>query len=716
MVSMSRSHRTGRFLSCQQAADYLGISVKTIRRWAQLGMLEGKKIGSRGDWRFTYPQLDVLVRTKNIHEHNTHTRNVQEKHTAVSFADATQKKSFEGTEQYFSALTSNIADAVVSLDMRHNVVSWNIGAEKLYGWKEEEVLGKKLSSLLRQKPVEGITLKELRQIVANTGVWRGESVHSRKDGSRVEVQTSVAAIKNSKGKMVGRVAVYRDITDRKRAERLLEEKETRYRLLFDSIVAGFCVVEALYDKRGRANDYRFLEANPAYQEMVGVSDMQGKTLQELSSAVSEKWLDVVADVVASGKDTHSITYSYSTDRYFDVHVMHVGAQGSRLAAMLVYDITERVKMEEERTAYSQKIINTLETIGEAFIQIDGDFNVVMVNEEFVRMTKIPREKALGHNLNDLFRVDKQTQIVVKETLMSVMKNQQHMHFSEHFYAPLKIWIEIRAYPAEQGGTSLFIRNITRQKQIEKKQALLKQLSLERDELIKLGHIKDEFIGIASHQLRTPATGVKQYVGILLAGIGGPLTEKQQKYLEEAYASNERQLKIINDLLKTAQIDADTYTLSQSRQNIALLINETIASLRSLFDTKQQSVDMRIECEDAMADVDPTEMDLVFSNLLENASKYSPPNSKIIVTVRCDKGTLFVAITDEGIGIREADQHDIFKKFTRVYNAQTDGVSGSGLGLYWVQQIVQKHYGTISVTSKLHEGSTFTVALPCVPKE
>lgn len=714
--------KTSRFLSCRQAAEYLGVSVKTIRRWAQTGTLEGKKVGSRGDWRFTHEQLERLVRVQNAlvstersPEDNKELGQNKKNEGTIS-ADTIENTTGIHSDRYLAALTANIADAVVSLDAHHNVVSWNKGAEKLYGWKEEEVIGKRLSSLLRQKPVGNITLKDLRKIVDKEGVWRGESVHRRKDGSTVEVQTSAAAIRNEKGTMVGRVAVYRDISARKQAERQLAEKEMRYRLLFDSIVAGFCVVEALYDKKGRVYDYRFLEVNPSYEVMVGVSNMQGKTLNELSPAISEKWIDVVAEVIGSRKDIRSISYSYSTDKWYDVHVMPTGAQENRMAAILIYDVTERIKTEEERASYSQKVINTIETIDEAYIQLDSNFNVVMVNEEFLRMTKMPRENLLGYNLKDVFSGDEKMQIVNQDALSSVIKSHQPKYFSEYFYTLQKIWIKIRAYPSEEGGVSLFIRDITSRKQIEKKQVLLEQLSLERDELIKLGHIKDEFIGIASHQLRTPATGVKQYIGILLAGIGGSLTERQQKYLEEAYASNERQLKIINDLLKTAQIDAETYTLNQSSQNVSSLITNMISSMQSVFDERKQSVIVKSQSKNVRVHADPVEMDLVFSNLLENASKYSPKNSKITVIVRHDSDMLSVDIVDQGVGIRKADQQKIFDKFTRVYNEQTDVVVGSGLGLYWVKQIVEMYNGKISVTSELHKGSTFTVTLPIKHEE
>ncbi|USN96668.1 MAG: PAS domain S-box protein [Candidatus Nomurabacteria bacterium] len=631
-----------------------------------------------------------------------------EKHIITSHFDVTEQLKVEGRNQYLAALTTNIADAVVSLDNKHNVVSWNKGAEKLYGWKKEEVIGKKLSSLLHQRPVSGITLKELRQVVADKGVWRGESVHRRKDGSSVDVNTSAASIKDENGKIIGRVAVYRDISARKQAERSLAERETRYRLLFDSIAAGFCVVEVLENKQGKAYDYRFLEVNPAYEKMVGVSNMQGKTLQQLTPAVSDKWVDVAAGVAVTGKDSHVTSYSSSVDKWFDVHVMKVGTGNDKTVALLVRDVTEHKNIEQEREVSMKKIISTLESISDAFFQVDEEGNIVLVNDEFVRMSRISRKKALSSNIKNVFSSESWFPKRY-EMFQKVMATGRSVHYVD-YYERRKIWVDVRAYPTE-GGVSWFIKDITQQKVAEEKQIMLTKLSLEREELIKIGRVKDEFIGIASHQLRTPATAVKQYIGMLLAGFGGTLNDDQRQYLETAYASNERQIKLINDLLKTAQIDADTYSLSRSTQHIAPLLKSAVLSHKPYLDNRQQIVVVKDQSDGAEADIDPIEIDLVFANLLENASKYSPKKSKITVALQREADVLRISFSDEGIGIRKEDQGKIFDKFTRVHNEHSDAVSGTGLGLYWVRQIVQMHGGTVTVSSRLHKGSTFTVTLP-----
>ena len=814
---MSHSVINSKYLSCQQAADYLGVSVKTIRRWAQSGILEGRKVGSRGDWRYMHKQLDRMVYSQDVQVSkirvNNNSKELEqseemfsktfhaspvamtivrasdgmmvdandnyfklmgykrneligrtaaeldgkkdhtsaeslrqlraivytkrqiefetervmangdikkirgtyaaikingEKHIVTSHMDATERVRAEQVDHYLAALTTNIADAVVSIDNNHNVVTWNKGAEGLYGWKEEEVTGKKLSSILRQRPVDKIPLKEIRKIVAINGFWRGESVHRRKDGSTVPVHTSVAAIKNDKGKIIGRVAVYRDISARKKAEQLLRDREARYRLLFDSMVSGFCVVEMLCNKRGEVYDYRFLEANPAYTKMIGISNIQGKTLRQLSPAISDKWLEVVSDVVATGKDNRSTNYSYSVDKWFDVHVMRVGRKRSCMAALLVKDITEHMNIEEERASYTKKMVNTLESISDAFFQVDAEGSVVLVNEEFVRMSRVSRRKVLGSNIKEIFSNESWFPKRY-EAFLQVMSTNKSVHYVD-YYRRRKIWVDVRAYPTE-GGVSWFIRDITQQKLAEEKQVMLTKLTLEREELIKISKVKDEFIGIASHQLRTPATAVKQYIGMLLDGLGGSLNDDQRSYLETAYASNERQIKLINDLLKTAQIDADAYSLSRSYQDIASLLRNTISSLQPSVDQRQQSIVMNNRSNGANANIDPIEIDLVFSNLLENASKYSPDKSKITVTLSRKADVLQVSISDKGFGIHNDDQRKIFDKFTRIHNEQSDAVSGTGLGLYWVKQIVQMHGGTVTVSSSLNKGSTFKVTLP-----
>jgi two-component system sensor histidine kinase VicK len=217
--------------------------------------------------------------------------------------------------------------------------------------------------------------------------------------------------------------------------------------------------------------------------------------------------------------------------------------------------------------------------------------------------------------------------------------------------------------------------------------------------------------MASHQLRTPATIVKQYVSLLKSGFAGPLTETQQNYVDKAYASNERQLNIVNDLLKTAQIDSDRYLLKKEHLAVSELIKNAVSELEDTLQEKKQTLSIANNISTVKVLADRTELNLVFVNLIENASKYSASGSTITIASSLKRDVIEIAFTDEGVGIDKEDQKRVFQKFTRVDNALSDTVSGSGLGLYLVHRIAKLHHGNIKVISSTGKGSTFIVSLP-----
>lgn len=261
-------------------------------------------------------------------------------------------------------------------------------------------------------------------------------------------------------------------------------------------------------------------------------------------------------------------------------------------------------------------------------------------------------------------------------------------------------------------------DITLRKQAQKEQKLqyemekhVELLTAQRNALLKINKTKDEFIAMASHQLRTPATVVKQYISLLLDNYAGHVTAVQKAHLQTAYQSNERQLTVINDLLKTAQLDSVTYKLTIKTFNIVAMVKDAIAELQSVFKLQNQTVVFKSSNKTIQAVADRTEMKLVFVNLLENASKYSYPGTEINVSIKKTTKMVLITITDLGVGINKENKQRIFDKFTRIDNDLSDTVSGSGLGLYWVKRIVEMHGGTINLSSELKKGSSFTVTLP-----
>jgi signal transduction histidine kinase len=235
-----------------------------------------------------------------------------------------------------------------------------------------------------------------------------------------------------------------------------------------------------------------------------------------------------------------------------------------------------------------------------------------------------------------------------------------------------------------------------------------------EELISLSQSKDEFIAITSHQLRTPATGVKQYLGLLLEGYADPLTESQRTFIEKAYENNERQLHIVDDILRIAQLDLDKIKLNPELYDLELIIQIAVEALQGRFKRKKQTVKTIVPEEPVVAKVDVEEIRMVIENIIENASNYSAEGKAItIILGHTKKGEAKITIQDQGVGIEKQDIAKLFQKFSRVNNPLTNAVNGTGLGLYFCKKIVELHGGKIQVKSTPGKSTSFIILLPQV---
>lgn len=232
-----------------------------------------------------------------------------------------------------------------------------------------------------------------------------------------------------------------------------------------------------------------------------------------------------------------------------------------------------------------------------------------------------------------------------------------------------------------------------------------------EHLLELNRTKDEFISLASHQLRTPATGVKQYVGMVLEGFAGEITTAQRSLLEKAYESNDRQLQIVSDLLKVAQIDAGKVLLRKRATDMGAMVHDVIKEQAATFKGRRQTIHFAPPRSPIMACIDMDRIRMVIENMLDNASKYSDHDTSITVTLTQTKAAVTVSIKDQGVGIAARDIDKLFGKFSRIYNPLSTQVGGTGLGLYWAQKIVDLHDGSIDVVSEETKGTTFVIHLP-----
>lgn len=227
----------------------------------------------------------------------------------------------------------------------------------------------------------------------------------------------------------------------------------------------------------------------------------------------------------------------------------------------------------------------------------------------------------------------------------------------------------------------------------------------------INEAKDNLLSLASHQLRTPATGVKQYLGLLIQGFAGEVTEQQQQLLEKAYAGNERQLKTINDVLYLARLGSGRIVLSKSTFLMRDLIKDIVRELGDEVRSRHHRVTVNVPKRKKQYYGDAHMIRMAVENLITNALKYTRDGGKISIILKYDKNNMRISVKDNGIGIEQDQQDRLFEQFERIDNDLSIAVGGSGIGLYVVRNIAGMHDGHVEVVSEIGHGSTFTLVLP-----
>ena len=242
-------------------------------------------------------------------------------------------------------------------------------------------------------------------------------------------------------------------------------------------------------------------------------------------------------------------------------------------------------------------------------------------------------------------------------------------------------------------------------------AFARALNAMAADVARLDRAKDEFIGLASHQLRTPATAVKNFIGLLKEGYAGELTEEQRTYVGQAWESNEQQLEIVDSLLRVARTDSGMISLKRRRLDLRSLVAGVIAQQRPTLVARAQSHKLYVPDPSVHAFADDEYLRMAVENLLSNASKYTRPGGRILVAVIGTEDSACIAVRDNGVGIAAADISRLFGKFSRIDNELSTQVGGNGIGLYLARRIIDLHEGRIDVESRPGHGTTFTIRLP-----
>lgn len=233
-----------------------------------------------------------------------------------------------------------------------------------------------------------------------------------------------------------------------------------------------------------------------------------------------------------------------------------------------------------------------------------------------------------------------------------------------------------------------------------------KLRITNEKLRKMDETKDEFISMASHQLRTPLTSVKGYVSMVLDGDVGPITAPQRELLQQSFVSSQRMANLISDMLNLSRINTGKFVIEPSEVHLPTVLEAELGQLREIATNKNITLKMDIPTQFPTLMLDEGKMHQVMMNLIDNALYYTPENGTVTVQLNDTPSAIEFKVIDTGIGVPRDAQKHLFTKMYRAENARRTRPDGTGLGLFMVKKVVIAQGGSIIFESEEGKGSTF----------
>lgn len=618
------------------------------------------------------------------------------------------------SENRVSTILDSISDAFVALDSQWRITYANQrGLETIRSvtnLEPEEFLGKSHWEIFPWTAGQ-IVEREYRRAVAEQVAVHFEFEYEP-TGDWFEVHAYPSA--------TGLGLYFRNISDRKHAQAALGESEHRYRRLFEAMDQGFGVCEIVLDEHGEAIDYRFLEVNPMFEQMTELQDAAGKTVRELVPNIEAFWIETYGSVVRTGEPVRFENGSEAMNKWFEVSAFRLDGPSSLKFAVLFTNITDRKRAEIAREKSEERLSLAIESAGMATWDMDlHTGRCVCSKSHFPLLGYEP--VASGEMSFETWQ-----QRVHPEDLEAVMQALEFSQNTRSLYNPeYRIiradtgeirWLKTfgRFLYNETGSAVRFIGVVLdasdrKQAEIDREQ-LLDRERIAREESERANRIKDEFLAVLSHELRSPLNPILGWVKLLQ-------TRKfDETRTKTALATIERnaqlQAQLIEDLLDISRVMGGKLSLSATPVSLNFVISSAIETVRLAASAKNIQLTELLDAEVDRVFGDPGRLQQVMWNLLSNAVKFTPNGGQVTVRLSQVDGNAQIEVIDTGMGINPEFLPYVFEYFRQEDSSTTRKFGGLGLGLAIARQIVEMHGGRIWAQSQgLDAGTTFTVRIP-----